>query len=174
MLHVVGRRADGYHELQTVFQLIDLCDRIEITRPRRTARSPGRAGPAGVAGSRGPGGPGGPGASAGSAAPGSGPKSPSRRAFPWAAGWAAAARMPPPRWWRLNQLWRTWADFASRSRQLARRLGADVPVFVAGSSAWAEGIGERLTPVSLGADSWYLVIFPGVACRPPRYSRLLN
>ena len=30
MLHVVGRRADGYHELQTVFQLIDLCDRIEI------------------------------------------------------------------------------------------------------------------------------------------------
>ena len=31
MLHIVGRRADGYHELQTVFQLIDLCDRIEIT-----------------------------------------------------------------------------------------------------------------------------------------------
>ena len=30
MLHIVGRRADGYHELQTVFQLIDLCDRLEI------------------------------------------------------------------------------------------------------------------------------------------------
>src|SRR5690349_21231019 len=30
MLHIVGRRADGYHELQTVFQLIDLCDRVEI------------------------------------------------------------------------------------------------------------------------------------------------
>jgi 4-diphosphocytidyl-2-C-methyl-D-erythritol kinase len=42
-------------------------------------------------------------------------------------------------------------------------LGADVPVFVAGRSAWAEGVGEKLSPVSLGADSWYLVLFPGVA-----------
>ena len=31
MLHIVGRRADGYHELQSVFQLLDLCDRVEIT-----------------------------------------------------------------------------------------------------------------------------------------------
>ena len=42
-------------------------------------------------------------------------------------------------------------------------MGADVPVFVLGRSAWGEGIGEKLTPVSLGADSWYLVIFPGIA-----------
>jgi 4-diphosphocytidyl-2-C-methyl-D-erythritol kinase len=38
-----------------------------------------------------------------------------------------------------------------------------VPVFVGGHSAWAEGIGEKLVPVSLPADSWFVVIFPGVA-----------
>ena len=38
-----------------------------------------------------------------------------------------------------------------------------MPVFVAGRSAWAEGVGEKLTPVSLGDGSWYLVLFPGVA-----------
>src|SRR5688572_22544489 len=47
MLHVVGRRADGYHELQTVFQLIDLCDRIEI-RLRDDGVINRPAGPAGV------------------------------------------------------------------------------------------------------------------------------
>jgi 4-diphosphocytidyl-2-C-methyl-D-erythritol kinase len=41
-------------------------------------------------------------------------------------------------------------------------LGADVPVFVRGSSAWAEGVGERLEPVAL-PDRWYVVIHPGVA-----------
>ena len=59
-------------------------------------------------------------------------------------------------------MWRTGLT----SEQIAAigvKLGADVPVFVAGRSAWAEGVGDRLTPVSLGADSWYLVLFPGVA-----------
>jgi 4-diphosphocytidyl-2-C-methyl-D-erythritol kinase len=42
-------------------------------------------------------------------------------------------------------------------------LGADVPVFVAGRSAWAEGIGEKLVPVDLPGDSWFVVVFPGVA-----------
>ena len=48
MLHVVGRRADGYHELQTVFQLIDLCDRIEI-RVRDDGAIIRTKGPLGVA-----------------------------------------------------------------------------------------------------------------------------
>jgi 4-diphosphocytidyl-2-C-methyl-D-erythritol kinase len=62
----------------------------------------------------------------------------------------------------LNQMW----GLGYTSEHIAAvggTLGADVPVFVAGRSAWAEGIGEKLTPVSLGADSWYLVIFPGVS-----------
>ena len=44
-LHVTGRRADGYHELQTLFQLIDLCRRPHAPRARRTARSSGRQDP---------------------------------------------------------------------------------------------------------------------------------
>ena len=62
----------------------------------------------------------------------------------------------------LDRMWGTGLT----SEQIAAigvKLGADVPVFLAGRSAWAEGIGERLTPVSLGGDSWYLVLFPGVA-----------
>jgi 4-diphosphocytidyl-2-C-methyl-D-erythritol kinase len=62
----------------------------------------------------------------------------------------------------LNQMWK----LGYTSEQIATfsvALGADVPVFVAGQSAWAEGVGEKLTPVSLGPDSWYVVVFPGVA-----------
>src|SRR5262249_54841275 len=48
-----------------------------------------------------------------------------------------------------------------RPRPSALPLGADVPVFIRGSSAWAEGIGERLTPVELPA-AWYVIIYPGI------------
>jgi len=44
--------------------------------------------------------------------------------------------------------------------RLGLRLGADVPVFVRGRAAWAEGIGEILTPIEL-PEPWYLVIYPG-------------
>ena len=47
-------------------------------------------------------------------------------------------------------------------RRLGLPLGADVPVFVKGFSAWAEGVGERLTPVEL-PERWYVIIHPGVA-----------
>ena len=59
-------------------------------------------------------------------------------------------------------MWKTGLS----SEQIAAigvKLGADVPVFVAGQSAWAEGVGEKLTPVTLGAGSWYVIVFPGVA-----------
>ena len=60
----------------------------------------------------------------------------------------------------LNELWECRLSLDDLAR-LALPLGADVPVFVKGSSAWAEGIGERLTPVDV-PPAWYVIIYPGV------------
>ena len=58
----------------------------------------------------------------------------------------------------LNHLWGLGLE-QKTLQELGLSLGADVPVFVAGFSAWAEGIGEILTPISLPTP-WYLVLFP--------------
>ena len=160
MLHIVGRRPDGYHELQTVFQLIDLCDRIEIAvRPDGVISRPDGA--AGV-----------PededltvrAARALKAATGTvlGAEIRVRKRIPMGGGLGGGSSDAATTLVALNQQWRTGLD----QRQIAEigvKLGADIPVFVSGRSGWAEGVGERLTPVSLGTDSWYLVLFPGVA-----------
>ena len=160
MLHIVGRRADGYHELQSVFQLLDLCDRVEITvrtdggitRPR---------GAAGVAESedlvvRA--------AQALKQASGTplGAEISVQKRIPMGGGLGGGSSDAATVLVALNQIW----GVGLTSAQLAAigvTLGADVPIFVAGRSAWGEGIGEQLTPVSLGWGSWYVVIFPGVA-----------
>jgi 4-diphosphocytidyl-2-C-methyl-D-erythritol kinase len=60
----------------------------------------------------------------------------------------------------LDRLWRT--DLGEdRLAGLGLALGADVPVFVRGRNAWAEGVGERLTPIEL-PEAWYLLVDPGV------------
>jgi 4-diphosphocytidyl-2-C-methyl-D-erythritol kinase len=61
----------------------------------------------------------------------------------------------------LNELWRCRVPVEELAR-IGLPLGADVPVFVRGTSAWAEGVGERLVPVEL-PESWYVVIHPGIA-----------
>lgn len=160
MLHVVGRRADGYHELQTVFQLIDLCDRIEITiREDGAINRP--EGPAGV-----------PedldlvvrAARALKEATGTplGAEIRVHKHIPMGGGLGGGSSDAATVLLVLNKEWRTGLD-SGQIAAIGAKLGADVPVFAAGRSAWAEGIGEKLTPVSLGEDSWYLVIFPGVA-----------
>ncbi|HEV2608096.1 MAG TPA: 4-(cytidine 5'-diphospho)-2-C-methyl-D-erythritol kinase, partial [Xanthomonadaceae bacterium] len=60
----------------------------------------------------------------------------------------------------LDRLWKTGLG-TDRLAALGLTLGADVPVFVHGSNAWAEGIGERLTPIEL-PPCWYLIVDPGV------------
>jgi 4-diphosphocytidyl-2-C-methyl-D-erythritol kinase len=160
MLHVVGRRADGYHDLQTVFQLIDLCDQIQITvrtdgsitRPTGAADVPEsedlvvRAARAlqQVSGTR------------------LGAEIRVKKKIPLGGGLGGGSSDAATTLVALNQMWKlgyTSAQIAT----VGATLGADVPVFVAGNSAWAEGVGERLTPVRLGADSWYVVVFPGIA-----------
>ncbi len=159
MLHVVGRRPDGYHELQTVFHLIDLMDAIDIS-VREDGMICRPSGPAGV-----------PedqdlvvrAARALKAATGSrlGANISVTKRIPLGGGLGGGSSDAATTLVGLNQMWRTGLTSAQLAA-IGASLGADVPVFVAGRSAWAEGIGEILTPVQLGRDSWYLVIFPGV------------
>ena len=159
MLHVVGRRADGYHELQTVFRLIDLCDRIQI-EVRDDGRISRPSGPAGVAEAedltvRA--------ARALQAATGTrlGTEIAIKKSIPMGGGLGGGSSDAATVLVALNHLWRTGLSLQEIAT-IGAGLGADVPVFVAGRSAWAEGIGEKLTPVTLGTGAWYLVIFPGV------------
>jgi 4-diphosphocytidyl-2-C-methyl-D-erythritol kinase len=157
-LHVTGRRTDGYHELQTLFQLIDLCDTITISlRADGLIERP--VGPAGVA----------PDADltlraarALQRASGTGQGADLRvhKRIPQGGGLGGGSSDAATTLLALNELWNcglSLDDLAS----LALPLGADVPVFIRGSSAWAEGVGERLTPVSL-PEAWYVIIYPGV------------
>ena len=160
MLHIVGRRSDGYHELQTVFQLIDRCDRLDI-RVREDGAITRPDGPPGV-----------PeeadltvrAARALQQATGSqvGAEIRFHKRIPMGGGLGGGSSDAATVLVALNQLWGTGLS-SEQIAAIGAKLGADVPVFVAGASAWAEGIGEKLLPVSLGVDSWYVVIFPGVA-----------
>lgn len=159
MLHVTGRRPDGYHELQTVFQLIDLRDAIDI-EVREDGLISRPSGPAGV-----------PedqdlvvrAARALKEATGArlGANISVLKRIPLGGGLGGGSSDAATTLVALNQMWKTSLT-SQEIAAIGARLGADVPVFAAGRSSWAEGIGERLTAVSLGPDSWYLVIFPGV------------
>ena len=157
-LHVTGRRADGYHELQTVFQLIDLCDTVAvevredgaIERPEGPADVPAESDLVVRA------------ARALQAASGTplGATLRVRKRIPLGAGLGGGSSDAATTLLALNALWgcRLGAEELAR---LGLPLGADVPVFVRGFSAWAEGVGERLTPIQL-PERWYVVIHPGV------------
>jgi 4-diphosphocytidyl-2-C-methyl-D-erythritol kinase len=158
-LHVTGRRADGYHELQTLFQLIDLCDTLTIgTREdgqiERTLGAPGVA-PESDLSLRA--------ARALKQATGArqGASISVHKRIPLGGGLGGGSSDAATTLLALNELWGCGFSLDELAR-LGLPLGADVPVFVQGSSAWAEGIGERLTPVSL-PEHWYVVIYPGVA-----------
>jgi 4-diphosphocytidyl-2-C-methyl-D-erythritol kinase len=158
-LHVTGRRSDGYHELQTVFQLIDLCDTIAIS-----LRSDGRIerpdGPPGVdpeadltvraaralqvaTGCR------------------MGATLRVRKRIPMGGGLGGGSSDAATVLLGLNELWGCRMPVDELAK-LGLPLGADVPVFIRGSSAWGQGVGEDLQPLEL-PESWYVVIHPGVA-----------
>jgi len=159
MLHIVGRRADGYHELQTVFQLIDLHDSLEIA-VREDGRIVRTHGPAAI-----------PemqdlairAALALKSATGTrlGADIALTKRIPMGGGLGGGSSDAATTLVALNHLWQTGLDLAEIAA-IGATLGADVPVFVRGRSAWAEGIGDRLEPVALPEDSWFLVVFPGI------------
>jgi 4-diphosphocytidyl-2-C-methyl-D-erythritol kinase len=158
-LHVVGRRDDGYHLLQTVFRLIDLCDELEFAP--RTDRAVRLATPI----------PGVPEdddlavraarllkAEAGIAA---GATIRVEKRIPIGGGLGGGSSDAATTLIALNELWGARLPRRALAR-LALRLGADVPFFLLGRNAFAEGIGEVLTPLEL-APAWYVVITPQVA-----------
>jgi 4-diphosphocytidyl-2-C-methyl-D-erythritol kinase len=157
-LHVTGRRADGYHELQTLFQLIDLCDTITIA-VRGDGRIERSAGPANVA----------PEADLTLRAALAlqqetgtplGADLRVHKRIPLGAGLGGGSSDAATALLALNELWSCRLSLEHLAL-LALPLGADVPVFIRGSSAWAEGVGERLTPVSV-PPAWYVIIYPGI------------
>ncbi len=157
-LHVVGRRADGYHLLQSVFRLIDWCDtlHLELRRNGQISRSDlGPALPADDLCLRA--------ARALQTASGTrlGVHISIDKKVPWGAGLGGGSSDAATTLIGLNRLWRLdWSR--ARLAALAIQLGADVPFFVGGRNAWVEGIGEKLTPIELPGAA-YAVVKPEVA-----------
>ncbi|MBI1733071.1 MAG: 4-(cytidine 5'-diphospho)-2-C-methyl-D-erythritol kinase [Gammaproteobacteria bacterium] len=157
-LHVLGRRADGYHLLQTAFQFIDLCDELDFT-----ARSDGRivrhsecheipeAADLAVRAA---------GALRAAAGVGAGADIRIRKRIPIGGGLGGGSSDAATALVALNALWGAGMPEPELLR-IGLTLGADVPVFIAGHAAWAEGVGEHLTPID-PPEEWALVVHPGV------------
>ncbi|MEQ1440452.1 4-(cytidine 5'-diphospho)-2-C-methyl-D-erythritol kinase [Fontimonas sp. SYSU GA230001] len=153
-LHITGRRADGYHELQTLYQFLDFGDRLYFV-PRGDGEIHRLAGTAAVA----------PeqdlvvrAARALQRACGCGLGADIRvdKRIPLGAGLGGGSSDAATTLVALNRLWNLGFT-ADELADLGLGLGADVPVFVRGQAAWAEGIGERLTPVDL-VEPWFVVV----------------
>jgi len=158
-LHIVGRRADGYHLLQTAFQLLDWGDEVRL-RVRddgvicRVDPLPGVPDDIDL-GVRA--------AHALKRATGCrlGADIAIDKRVPIGGGLGGGSSDAATVLVALNALWGTGLDDDALA-DIAIDLGADVPVFVRGTSAWAEGIGERLTPLAL-PERWFVVVDPGVS-----------
>ncbi|MGF1778097.1 4-(cytidine 5'-diphospho)-2-C-methyl-D-erythritol kinase [Vibrio nomapromontoriensis] len=158
-LYITGRQANGYHELQTLFQFIDLCDELEITvndtghitlspdiegvktednliwkaakSLQDTTRSP------------------------------LGAHIKIKKILPMGGGIGGGSSNAATALVALNFLWQTHCSTDDLAK-LGLVLGADVPVFVRGFAAFAEGVGEKLSPAT-PKEQWYLVIKPQVS-----------
>jgi 4-diphosphocytidyl-2-C-methyl-D-erythritol kinase len=161
-LHILGRRQDGYHELQTCFQFVDLCDEISIEVRndgliRRAVEIPGLPAEADLCIRA---------AKALQAASGSalGADISLAKKIPVGGGLGGGSSDAATCLLALNHLWGIhWPK--DKLAALGLKLGADVPVFVHGRVAWAEGVGERLTPLyppQAPIEANYLILKPNV------------
>lgn len=155
-LSIVGRRADGYHLLQTVFQLLDYGDELffEVRGDgiiERLTDLPGVPAQqdltvrAAVLLQK-------------TTATSLGVNIRINKRLPMGGGLGGGSSDAATTLVALNALWDTKLT-TGKLVELALSLGADVPVFVQGFSAWAEGVGQELTPIQL-PQHWYVVIVP--------------
>ncbi len=158
-LHVVGRFDDGYHDLQTVYQLLDWCDELEFEctvdgsiRRRTSIKSVSEPDDLTVRAAR----------LLRSRFPGTqGVEIRIRKNLPIGAGLGGGSSDAATTLIALNEIW----DLGLKIEQLmdlGAEIGADVPVFIFGENAWAEGRGDRLSKISI-PEQLYLVVFPNVA-----------
>ncbi len=159
MLHIVGRRADGYHLLETVFQFLDYADTLHFSARDdgqiilhstidgvahddnlivRAARLLQTASQSKL-----------------------GADIWLDKKLPVGGGIGGGSSNAATTLVGLNHLWQTQLSL-EKLAELGLSLGADVPVFVLGRAAFAQGIGEKLEPVDL-AEPWYLVAVPPVS-----------
>lgn len=163
-LHVIGRRTDGYHLLQTMFRFLDVGDTIRC-EPRQDGRIVLATPLSGVADEH---------HLAVRAAQALRAASPASSAvaalgatlhvdkrLPLGGGLGGGSSDAATTLIALNHLWRTGLD-RSQLKRIALTLGADVPIFIHGHTAFAEGVGERFTDVT-PPPAWYLVLVPPVA-----------
>jgi 4-diphosphocytidyl-2-C-methyl-D-erythritol kinase len=166
-LHVTGRRDDGYHLLQSVFQLIDLQDTLHFqlrdddaivrttdiaslppeqdltVRAARLLQSDALARGLAVGGA----------------------EIAIEKCLPMGGGIGGGSSNAATTLIALNHLWGTGLSRAELMR-LGLQLGADVPFFLFGGNAFVEGIGEQLTPIQT-PEGWFVLIHPGVSVPTP-------
>jgi 4-diphosphocytidyl-2-C-methyl-D-erythritol kinase len=161
-LHILGRRPDGYHELQTCFQFVDLCDDIFVrvrldgaVRRLRGAEGVSEDSDLCVRAAR---------ALQSAANCHLGADIDVVKRIPMGAGLGGGSSDAATCLVALNRLWGLdWP--ATRLAALGLTLGADVPVFVYGRAAWAEGVGDKLTPLNpplAPREDNYLILKPNV------------
>ena len=158
-LRIIGRRADGYHELQSVFRLLDWGDRIrlrlrsdgEIRRHGVSVEGVPEADDLAVRAAK---------ALQEAAKIAQGADIVVEKSIPAGAGFGGGSSDAATVLLALNRLWGLDWD-SDRLAALGLVVGADVPVFVRGHNAWAEGVGERLVPIEL-PPAWYLLLAPGI------------
>ena len=158
MLHVVGRKPDGYHLLQTVFQFIDRCDWITLRKTsdghiRLKNPLPGvpeesdltvRAAKL---------------LRQSCASINQGVEIEIEKNLPMGGGLGGGSSDAATTLLGLNELWESGVSIDALA-ELGLQLGADVPVFIRGHAAWAEGVGENLSPLPDLAEPWYVVVTP--------------
>ena len=161
-LHVCGQRKDGYHKLQTAFQFLDVSDHLSFdinTHTDKITLSPSfdsvsfednlivraarllQATPEYLSLGEKP-----------------GADITIDKRLPMGGGIGGGSSNAATTLWGLNLLWCLNINL-DRLRQIGLTLGADVPIFLYGKSAWAEGVGENLQPLTLD-ESWLLLAVP--------------
>ena len=161
LLHITGKRPDGYHQLQTLFQFLDLQDELhfQLNNKGEISLHPPLDGVAlednlvmravrllqplranlrlGV-------------------------EIHLQKNLPMGGGLGAGSSDAATTLLALNQLWQLGLNLTQLA-EIGLQLGADLPIFIFGQTAWAEGVGEILTPIE-AEEALYLLVFPGCHC----------